>query len=84
MERDRDDFLMHLDEGSKIYRAFGHCAPVWGMIGTVVGMVAIFANLSDPSKLGPAMATALLATLYGTLVANLVILPIADKLLRSS
>jgi chemotaxis protein MotA len=80
MERDRDTFLMHLDEGSKIYRAFGHCAPVWGMIGTVLGMMAIFANLSDPSKLGSAMATALLATLYGTLIANLIILPIADKL----
>lgn len=80
MERDRDNFLMHLDEGSKIYRAFGDCAPAWGMIGTILGMVTMFANMSDPSKLGPAMATALLATLYGALIANLVALPIADKL----
>src|SRR5712664_2624020 len=89
LERDRDNFLMHLDEGSKIYRAIGDCAPAFGMIGTLIGMVQMFANMTDPSKLGPysvassavamngpsfegsVMATALLATLYGALVANL-------------
>jgi chemotaxis protein MotA len=80
MERDRDIFLMHLEEGSKVYRAFGDCAPAWGMIGTILGMVTMFANMSDPSKLGPAMATALLATLYGALIANAFALPLADKL----
>ena len=50
------------------------------MVGTLVGMVSMFANMTDPSKLGPFMATALLATLYGAVVANLVCLPIADKL----
>ena len=71
---------MHLDEGSKIYRAIGDCAPAFGMIGTLIGMVQMFANMTDPSKLGPFMATALLATLYGALVANMFCLPIADKL----
>src|SRR3569623_2611779 len=80
LERDRDNFLMHLDEGSKIYRAIGDCAPAFGMIGTLIGMVQMFANMTDPSKLGPFMATALLATLYGALVANLFCLPIADLL----
>jgi chemotaxis protein MotA len=80
LERDRDNFLMHLDEGSKIYRAIGDCAPAFGMVGTLVGMVQMFANMTDPSKLGPFMATALLATLYGALVANIFCLPIADKL----
>jgi chemotaxis protein MotA len=80
LERDRDNFLMHLDEGQKIYRAIGDCAPPFGMIGTLVGMVQMFANMTDPSKLGPFMATALLATLYGALVANVFCLPIADKL----
>ncbi len=80
MERDRDIFLLHLEEGSKVYRAIGDCAPAWGMIGTILGMVMMFANMSDPSKLGPAMATALLATLYGAFIANLFALPIADKL----
>jgi chemotaxis protein MotA len=80
LERDRDNFLTHLDEGQKIYRAVGDCAPAFGMIGTLVGMVQMFANMTDPSKLGPFMATALLATLYGAVVANLMCLPIADKL----
>ncbi|MCA3593813.1 MAG: MotA/TolQ/ExbB proton channel family protein [Methylobacterium sp.] len=80
MEQDRDTFLMHLDEGQKIYRAIGDCAPAWGMIGTLLGMVNMFANMEDPSKLGPFMAVALLATLYGAVVANLFCLPIADKL----
>jgi chemotaxis protein MotA len=80
LERDRDNFLTHLDEGQKIYRAIGDCAPAFGMVGTLVGMVQMFANMTDPSKLGPFMATALLATLYGAVVANLWCLPIADKL----
>jgi chemotaxis protein MotA len=80
LERDRDNFLMHLDEGQKIYRAIGDCAPAFGMIGTLVGMVQMFANMTDPSKLGPYMATALLATFYGATLANLICLPIADKL----
>src|SRR5256886_13040682 len=53
--------LTHLDEGQKIYRAIGDCAPAFGMIGTLIGMVQMFANMTDPSKLGPFMATALLA-----------------------
>ena len=80
LERDRDNFLMHLEEGSKIYRAVGDCAPAFGMVGTLIGMVQMFANMTDPSKLGPYMATALLATLYGAVIANLFCLPIADKL----
>jgi len=80
MERDRDNFLQRLDEGSKVYRSIGDCAPAWGMIGTILGMVTMFANMSDPSKLGGAMATALLATLYGAVVANMIAMPIADKL----
>jgi len=80
LERDRDNFLMHLDEGGKIYRAIGDCAPAFGMIGTLIGMVQMFANMTDPSKLGPYMAVALLATFYGAALANLFCLPIADKL----
>jgi hypothetical protein len=50
------------------------------MVGTLIGMVQMFANMTDPSKLGPYMAIALLATFYGAALANLVCLPIADKL----
>jgi len=80
LERDRDIFLTHLDEGQKIYRAVGDCAPAFGMVGTLIGMVQMFANMTDPSKLGPYMAVALLATFYGAALANLLCLPIADKL----
>ena len=80
LERDRDNFLMHLDEGGKIDRASGDCAPAFGMVGSLIGMVQMFANMTDPAKLGPYMATALLATLYGAAIANLFCLPIADKL----
>lgn len=80
MERDRDNFLMRLEEGAKIFQAMGDAAPAWGMIGTLIGMVQMFANMEDPSKLGPFMAISLLATLYGALVGNLLALPIADKL----
>lgn len=80
LERDRDNFLERLHEGEKIYRAIGDAAPAWGMIGTLIGMVQMFANMEDPSKLGPFMAVALLATLYGALVGNLLCLPLADKL----
>jgi len=80
LERDRDNFLTQLDEGQKIYRAIGDCAPAFGMVGTLIGMVQMFANMTDPSKLGPYMAVALLATFYGAALANLLCLPIADKL----
>jgi chemotaxis protein MotA len=80
LERDRDNFLSRLDEGQKVYRAIGDCAPAFGMVGTLIGMVQMFANMTDPSKLGPYMAVALLATFYGAALANLLCLPIADKL----
>jgi chemotaxis protein MotA len=70
-----------LDEGQKIYRAHRRLqAPAYGMIGTLIGMVQMFANMTDLSKLGPFMAGALLATFYGAAVANLFWLPIAHKL----
>ena len=80
MEKDMDSFLERLHEGEKIYRSIGDAAPAWGMIGTLLGMVQMFANMEDPSKLGPFMAISLLATLYGALVGNLLAGPLADKL----
>ena len=80
LDRDRDNFLTRLDEGQKVYRSIGDCAPAFGMVGTLIGMVQMFANMTDPSKLGPYMAVALLATFYGAALANLICLPIADKL----
>jgi chemotaxis protein MotA len=51
-----------------------------GMIGTLVGLVQMLVDLSDPKAIGPAMAVALLTTLYGSLIANVIALPLCDKL----
>ena len=57
-------------------------APAFGMIGTLIGLVQMLANLADPSTIGPAMSVALITTLYGALAANLFYTPIAGKLKR--
>ena len=70
--------------GQKIFKGMGEAAPAFGMIGTLIGLVQMLANMSDPASIGPSMAVALLTTLYGALVANVACLPLADKLaLRS-
>jgi chemotaxis protein MotA len=67
-------------EGQAIFIAMGTYAPAFGMVGTLIGLVGMLANLDDPSAIGPQMAVALLTTLYGAVLANLVFLPIAEKL----
>lgn len=67
-------------KGRAIIVKMGEYAPAWGMIGTLIGLVLMLQNLSDPSTLGPAMAVALLTTLYGTVLANLIFIPMAAKL----
>ena len=54
--------------------------PAWGMIGTLVGLVNMLQNMSDPDSIGPSMATALITTLYGSLLANWICIPVASKL----
>ncbi|MBN1345959.1 MAG: MotA/TolQ/ExbB proton channel family protein [Phycisphaerae bacterium] len=66
--------------GKALLDGVGKYAPAFGMIGTLIGLVAMLQNMDDPSKIGPGMAVALLTTLYGALMANLVALPLADKL----
>ncbi|MEM7619080.1 MAG: MotA/TolQ/ExbB proton channel family protein [Pseudomonadota bacterium] len=80
LERERDLFLERLDEGARIYKALGDAAPAFGMIGTLVGLVQMLSTMDDPSTIGPSMAVALLTTLYGAIIANLIALPISDKL----
>ena len=67
-------------DGRKLFEAMGKYAPAFGMIGTLIGLVAMLANLDDPSQIGGGMAVALLTTLYGAIMSNLIFLPIADKL----
>lgn len=62
------------------WAAIAEAAPAMGMVGTLVGLVAMFVQMSDPQAIGGAMAIALLATLYGALIANLVAMPVASRL----
>ena len=80
LKKELNQTLERHDTGQKIWRAFGDVGPAMGMIGTLVGLVAMLANMSDPKSIGPAMAIALLTTFYGAVLANMVAMPIADKL----
>lgn len=64
------------------FKAIGGYAPTFGMVGTVIGLINMLGNLSDPSQLGIGMSMALLTTLYGVMFANLLFLPVATRLER--
>jgi len=66
--------------GAAMFEAAGGFSPTMGIIGTVMGLVNILGNLSDPNSLGPMIATAFIATLYGVATANIAWLPMASKL----
>ncbi|MGI6454271.1 MAG: motility protein A [bacterium] len=66
--------------GQAILTFMATAAPAMGMIGTLIGLVAMLQNLSDPSSIGPSMAVALLTTLYGAMMANMIFIPLAGKL----
>ncbi len=66
--------------GADVVAQLGVLCPAMGMIGTVIGLVQMLQTMSDPSTIGPAMAVALLTTLYGAILANLVFNPMAGKL----
>lgn len=68
--------------GQKLFRFMGTTAPSMGMIGTLIGLVQMLQALDDPAAIGPAMAVALLTTMYGAIVAFVVCNPIAEKLER--
>ncbi len=72
----------HHRAGQKLFGEMGKFAPAFGMIGTLIGLVQMLATLDDPSTIGPKMAVALLTTLYGALLSNLVFLPMVTKLER--
>lgn len=67
-------------EGAAVLESMAAFAPAMGMIGTLIGLVAMLQTMSDPSSIGPAMAVALLTTFYGALIANLFASPLAGKL----
>ncbi len=85
LQKDLNQTVQRHQDGQQIFKAIGDVGPAMGMIGTLIGLVQMLANMDDPKQIGPAMAVALLTTLYGAILANMFALPIADKLaLRSS
>ena len=77
--KDLNETTKRHEIGAAIWRQIGDTAPAMGMVGTLIGLVAMLANMSDPSSIGPAMAIALLTTLYGAMIAHMIALPISDK-----
>lgn len=80
LTKDMNQSYLRHTAGAKVFKAFGDVGPAMGMIGTLVGLVQMLANMDDPKAIGPAMAIALLTTLYGAMLANMVCLPIQVKL----
>ncbi len=79
-----DQTIQRHKVGIVLFKNMAIVAPAMGMIGTLIGLVQMLANMSDPASIGPAMAVALLTTLYGSIIANVFASPIAIKLERSS
>lgn len=80
LQKDLNETLKRHSDGQDIFKAIGDVGPAMGMIGTLIGLVQMLSNMDDPKQIGPAMAVALLTTLYGAILANMFALPIADKL----
>lgn len=70
--------------GAKFWGDMGGFSPTLGIIGTVLGLIHVLENLSDPEKLGPLIGSAFLATLWGVMLANVVYLPLSNKMKRTS
>ncbi len=67
-------------QAARVYESMGGYSPTIGIIGAVLGLIQVMGNLSDPGKLGGGIAVAFVATIYGVALANLVFLPVANKL----
>lgn len=80
LNKDINQTIERHEVGKSFFVSLGNISPAMGMIGTLVGLVQMLANMEDPKTIGPAMAVALLTTLYGAILANAFAIPIADKL----
>ena len=84
LDSEISQMLARHETGIRMFSNMATVAPAMGMIGTLVGLVKMLSNMSDPAAIGPAMAVALLTTLYGAVIANAFAQPIADKLARAT
>ena len=79
LTKDIDLTIQRHEVGQTMFKNMATMAPAMGMIGTLVGLVQMLANMSDPASIGPAMAVALLTTLYGAVIANAFAQPISRQ-----
>lgn len=84
MELELDNMKKRHDKGASIFKTLASLFPAWGMLGTLIGLVQLLGSLDDPDQIGPAMAVALITTFYGSLLANYLCSPIANKLILKS
>lgn len=80
MEAELVNVEMRHEKNIGFWQALGTAGPAWGMIGTLIGLINMLKDLNDPSSIGPSMAVALVTTFYGSVLANWVCTPIANKL----
>jgi chemotaxis protein MotA len=80
LENEIDGMAARHHAGAQPFEKAGGLAPTMGIIGTVMGLISVLKNLSDPGSLGPSISVAFIATLYGVGMANVVLLPVATKL----
>ncbi len=84
LESEIENYEERMRQGVRFFKQWGAYAPAFGMIGTLVGLIQLLGNMEDITKLVAGMAVALITTLYGSIAANLVLLPIADKISLNS
>ncbi|MCX7772638.1 MAG: motility protein A [Clostridia bacterium] len=84
MQLEIDSMAIRHQSGQAYYRTLATQFPAWGMIGTLMGLVNLLKSLDDPSGIGPAMALAIITTFYGSVLANFLCTPIANKLAGNS
>ena len=80
MERELNSLMDRHNAGQKFLRAMAVQSPLFGMAGTLIGLIQMLMHIDDPSIIGPALATALMTTFYGLILANLLLIPLATKL----
>lgn len=84
LETEIEQIEQRHSKGADIFNALATYAPAMGMIGTLIGLVQMLQSMNDPSTIGPAMAVALITTFYGAIIANMMALPMAGKLVARS
>ncbi len=77
--KDIETEVYELRKGAALLDKIGDFAPTWGMIGTLIGLIIMLQNLQDTSQIGTGMAVAMLTTLYGSVLANMIAIPLAEK-----